>query len=105
MPALPRLRAALTAPVDAASLIAFRVAFGLLMCASVIRFAARGWIDELYVAPDFHFHYWGFGWIEPLPAAGLYAVFAALGIHSPLVVAGKVYRPAIPRFIVTFTYL
>lgn len=102
---LSRLRAALSAPVDAASLIAFRVAFGLLMCASVIRFAARGWIHELYVAPEFHFHYWGFGWVEPLPAAGMVAVFAALGVLSLLVAAGVAYRPAIALFFVLFTYV
>ena len=105
MPALSRLRAALSAPVDAASLVAFRVAFGLLMCASVIRFAARGWIHELYVAPEFHFHYWGFAWVEPLPAAGMYMVFAALGVLALLVAAGVAYRPAIALFFVLFTYV
>lgn len=105
MPALPRLRAALSAPVDAASLVAFRVAFGLLMCASTIRFAARGWISELYIAPELHFHYWGFGWIEPLPPVGMVAAFVALGVLSLLVAAGRAYRLSVALFFVLFTYI
>lgn len=105
MAALPRLRAALAAPVDAASLVAFRVAFGLLMFAGTLRFAARGWIDELYVAPGFHFHYWGFGWVEPLPRLGMWLVFAALAALSLLIAAGRLYRPAIALFFLLFTYV
>lgn len=105
MAALPRLRAALSAPLDAASLVAFRVAFGLLMFAGTVRFALRGWIDELYVAPDFHFHYWGFGWIEPLPRAGMWAVFAAIAALSLLIAAGVWYRAAVALFFVLFTYV
>lgn len=95
----------LAAPVDAAGLHAFRVAFGLLMCVSTIRFAARGWIAALYIDPRFHFHYWGFEWLTPLPAAGMVAVFAALGVLSLLVAAGVWYRPAIALFFLLFTYV
>ncbi|HEY8379118.1 MAG TPA: HTTM domain-containing protein [Nannocystis sp.] len=102
---LQALRAALAAPVDAASLHVFRLALGLLLCAGTIRFAARGWIRELYIEPTFHFHYWGFGWVEPLPPAGMIAVFVALGALALLVAAGAWYRPAIALFFLLFTYV
>ena len=41
---------ALFRPVDIASLVAFRVAFGLLMLVAVGRYFAHGWIADLFVA-------------------------------------------------------
>lgn len=55
----------LNAARDGAGLGAFRVLFGALLCFSVARFWAYGWIDELYIRPDFHFTYFGFGWVQP----------------------------------------
>ena len=46
-----RARAALVAPRDIASLAAFRVAFGLIVVASSLRFLAYGWIDDMFVMP------------------------------------------------------
>ena len=56
-----------TAPVDIASLAAFRVLFGLVMAAGTIRFLAKGWVTELYLRPRFHFPYPGFEWVRPWP--------------------------------------
>src|SRR5690606_735320 len=89
-----RLRALLSRPVDAAGLCAFRAAFGLLMFAGTLRFAARGWISAMYVEPTFHFHYWGLAWVRPLPHAGMLAVFAAIAALSLLVAVGLWYRAA-----------
>ncbi|MCA9661967.1 MAG: HTTM domain-containing protein, partial [Myxococcales bacterium] len=100
-----RLRAALLRPVDVAGLAAFRALFGALMLASTIRFAANGWIHDLYVAPAVHFHFWGFAWVEPLGALGMQAVFVALGGLAILVALGLFYRPAIALFFVLFTYV
>ncbi len=69
--------------VDAASLVVLRVAIGSLLFASAVRFGARGWIDELLLAPSFHFHYWGFAWVgEPAPwlAHALFVVLAGSGL-------------------------
>ncbi|MEZ4449072.1 MAG: HTTM domain-containing protein [Nannocystaceae bacterium] len=92
-------------PVDAASLSAFRIAFGALMLAGTLRFAARGWIHDLYVAPPLHFHYWGFGFVEPLPPAGMVAAFVALGGLSLLIAVGVATRAALAAFFVVFTYV
>ena len=47
-------------PVSASSAAAFRIMFGLLGFAAVCRFAAKGWISELYIDPVHHFTYSGF---------------------------------------------
>jgi vitamin K-dependent gamma-carboxylase len=100
-----RARAALVAPRDIASLAAFRVAFGLIIVASALRFLAYGWIDDMFVMPSFHFAYWGFGWLPVPTAAVTYVLFAGLGVLGALVAAGLWYRPAVAGLFVVFTYL
>lgn len=92
-------------PVDPAALAAFRVALGLIGLVSCLRFQAYGWVDELFVAPRFFFHYWGFAWVKPLPAAQMGLVFPALTVASACVTLGLFYRPAIVAFFVGFSYL
>lgn len=96
---------ALETPVDAASLGALRIAFGVVMAVAIVRFAAMGWIDELYVRPSFHFTFWGFGWVRPWPAWGLYAHFAALGLLAILIALGVYARIAALLFTLGFAYL
>lgn len=100
-----RLAHALFRPVDAASLAAFRILFGALMLASVVRFWANGWIRDLYLTPSFHFHYFGFSWVSPWPGWGLYAHFAVLGLASALVMVGLFYRAAAAVLFLSFTYV
>ena len=40
------------APVDAASLAALRVAFGLVLFIAIARFFAHGWIHSYFIAPQ-----------------------------------------------------
>ena len=47
-------------------LAVFRFFFGLLMSVSIIRFWSKGWIEELYLEPTFHFSYYAFEWVKPL---------------------------------------
>ena len=91
--------------VDAASAVAFRVTFGLLGLAAVIRFAAKGWISDLYVEPAHHFTYSGFWWVQPWPAWGMNLHFGLLGLASLGVVLGYRYRLSIIAFFLLFTYI
>jgi hypothetical protein len=50
----------------ASTLAFYRLAFGLMMLFSLIRFASYGWIKKFYIDPEFHFTYYGFGWVKPL---------------------------------------
>jgi len=93
------------AHVDGASLAAFRVIFGLLGILVVARFFAHGWIGPLYVEPEHHFTYLGFGWLRPWPGWGMHAHFIALGMLSLGIAAG--YRPRLCAglFCIGFTYV
>ena len=90
---------------EGASAAAFRIAFGLLGVASVVRFAAKGWIADFYVAPEHHFTYSGFWWVQPWPDWGMYVHFALLGLASLGVALGYRYRLSIAAFFVLFTYV
>ncbi|MBP6786465.1 MAG: HTTM domain-containing protein [Candidatus Promineofilum sp.] len=99
------LRVALSRPVDIGPLIVLRVAFGLLMCAGAVRFMALGWIRDLYVTPRFHFTYYGFGWVRPLPEWGMWLVFIALAGLGLCIAAGLAYRAGMAAFFILFTYV
>ena len=62
------------------------------MCISMLRFIAYGWIDEFFVTPTFHFKYWGFAWVEPLPRPGMHALFWVLAGLALLIALGFCFR-------------
>jgi vitamin K-dependent gamma-carboxylase len=94
----------LNRPVDAAGLAAFRIAFGAVMVFAVARFVARGWVEELYVSPSFHFTYLGFEWVRPWPAWGMALHFALMGLAALGILLGAWTRLSALVFFVTFTY-
>lgn len=91
-------------PHYSASLAFFRIAFGVMLLFSMIRFWSKGWIGELYVAPAFYFKYFGFGWLQNWGdytpwlffICGLSALFFALGLF---------YRVAAVLLFLSFTYI
>lgn len=99
------IHARLTRPVNILPLVVFRVGFGLMMFVSTVRFVANGWVSAFYIEPVFHFTYIGFDWVKPLPAAGMYAVFAALAVLSLCIALGLCYHASMAAFFVLFTYV
>ena len=95
----------LSKTTEAAPLAAFRIFFGVLMLASIVRFWYHGWIEKLYIEPDFHFKYWGFSWVQVPPDAVLYGLFMLCGLSAILVALGWWYRVAIIAFFLSFTYI
>jgi hypothetical protein len=89
---------------SSAPLAIFRVAFGLLMFISIIRFWALGWIDKLYIQPHFFFSYYGFDWIKPLGDL-TYILFFICGLSALFVALGLKYTWAIITFFLSFTYI
>jgi hypothetical protein len=86
-------------------LIVFRTGFGLLMFISLARFWWRGWIEQLYVLPRFHFTYSGFEWVQPFSAPVMYVLFGVILLSALLVAVGLLYRVAIVVFFLGFTYV
>lgn len=92
-------------PVDGASLAAFRILFGLVLAAGVLRFTLSGWVHELFVRPDFFFKYAGFEWVVVPPPAVLYTLFGALVVLALCVALGLFYRVSVVLFGLGFAYV
>jgi len=92
-------------PVHIAPLAVFRVLFGGMMFFSIVRFASKGWIYDLYIKPSFFFPYMGFEWVKPLGEWGMYVVFFALALSFLLVMIGAFYRIASVSAFLLFTYV
>lgn len=90
--------------VEAAPLAVFRILFGLIMAFSMVRFWYHGWIEKLYILPKFHFHYWGFNFVN-VPGQWTYLLFIICLITSILIAFGYRYRLSIVLFFLCFTYI
>ena len=75
------------------------------MAFSIARFWFKGWIHDLYVDPSFHFTWFGFDFIQPLPEAGMYMVFFLLFLAAICIALGAAFRIASISFFVLFTYV
>jgi vitamin K-dependent gamma-carboxylase len=100
-----KVAALVARPVDIASLAAFRILFGLLMGAAIVRFIAKGWVTLLYVQPKFYFSYPGFEWIHPWPAPLMHAHFILLAVLALGIALGFFYRICAALFFLGFTYV
>jgi len=89
----------------AGALVAFRIALGVIVSVSALRFLAYGWVDELFVKPTFFFTYWGFGWVKPLSASGMHALFIGLAVLGVSFAAGFLYRASALLLFVGFAYV
>lgn len=89
---------------SAAPLAVFRVALGLLLFGSIVRFWAKGWIKELYIDPQIHFPFYGFEFVKA-PGEYTYLLFFVCGLCALLVALGFFYRAAITGLFFSFTYI
>jgi len=103
-PALDTIIKQLTKSTSAAPLAFFRIAFGLLMLISIIRFWSMGWIEQLYLDPPFHFTYYGFDWVKPL-GNFTYLLFIVCGLAAVAVALGWKYQVAAATLFLSFTYI
>ncbi|HEX5060339.1 MAG TPA: HTTM domain-containing protein [Kofleriaceae bacterium] len=101
---LDRMRAAATRPIDIASLAAFRIIFGAVMFAGIVRFVASGQLPRIYGEPKFFFTYPGFDWVTPWPVTWMYVHYCVLAVLALAIAAGAWHRIACALFAVGFAY-
>jgi vitamin K-dependent gamma-carboxylase len=90
--------------VDIASLVFFRIAFGLLMIRQTCFYLLHNRIAHLWIEPRFLFKYYGFSWVNPPPGNGLYILWAVLALLAVFIAAGFLYRSSALLFCLGFTY-
>lgn len=66
---------------------------------------AIGWVDEVYIDPQFTFSFIGFEWMQPLPGLGMYAVFLGLSILALCITFGYRYKLALLLLFVGWAYV
>jgi hypothetical protein len=89
---------------SAAPLAIFRIAFGILLFGSVIRFWTKGWIYDLYIAPKYFFPFYGFEFVKPL-GDFTYVLFAVCALSALFVALGLFYRISSILLFLSFTYI
>ena len=94
----------LSEPADPAGLAAFRILFGLLMLGATIRFWFYGWIESIYLKPDYHFTYILFDWVVVPDPVWLYLLFVVIGVSSLAIALGVYTQISAGIFWLTFTY-
>ncbi len=103
--AINRIKTYFTKSVHIAPLAVFRIAFGLLMLASIIRFVGKGWVYDMYIKPKVFFSYYGFEWVKPFGETGMYALFILMALAALCITVGFFYRLSSILFFLTFTYV
>ncbi len=98
------LQTYLNSHIEAAPLAVFRVFFGILMFVSIVRFWSYGWIEKFYIAPEFHFTFYGFSWVRPL-GEWTYGLYLICAVSSIMIALGWKYRIAMISFFLSFTYI
>ncbi len=93
------------APVDIAPLVWFRIAFAAILLWQIGLYFGLGWITAFWVRPRFHFTYYGFGWVQPWPAGGMYVHCALLAALAVCMLVGFLYRASAALCCLGFTYL
>ena len=88
--------------MDIASLVFFRITFGLVMVAETI--FLRNQIAATWLRPRFLFKYYGFSWVQPWPENGLCLHWALFGIFAALVAVGLFYRFSATLFFLSCAY-
>ncbi len=88
----------------AAPLAVFRIAIGLMILLSIIRFWAKGWIELLYIQPRYYFTFYGFEFVKPL-GEYTYLLFFICGLSALFVALGFLYRLSITTLFLSFSYI
>ncbi|UOB17996.1 HTTM domain-containing protein [Abyssalbus ytuae] len=93
-------------PLHILPLAIYRMAFGFLMFFSQIRFIYKGWVEDCYLNPEFHFTYTGFEWIKPFESPALmYGMVILCACMALFIALGFLYRISTILFFISFTYL
>jgi len=92
-------------PVDISSIVFVRITLGLLLFLEVGSYFFSGYIDRIWLQPDYHFKYYGFHWVGVLPADYMYLLVATVSLSALFIAVGLFYRISTVIFFIGFTYL
>jgi vitamin K-dependent gamma-carboxylase len=92
--------------VNIASLVFFRIVFGVLGFVDVLgSWIGKHFIDKTFVPGQFQFKYYGFEWVKTLSDPWLSMVFIITMVASLGIAVGKWYRVSATVFALGFSYI
>jgi len=86
-------------------LVALRILFGATMTVSALRFLAYGWVDELWLKPQFHFSYLHAEWARVPPPWAMHSIFVALFVLAVAMTVGAWFRVTAFAFAALLAYV
>lgn len=89
--------------IDNASLLIFRIFFGILIACESYGAIVTGWVKNTLIDPKFTFNFIGFEWLQPLPGYGMYIYFFIMGTLGICIAIGYKYRFSIISFTILWT--
>lgn len=78
--------------VDNSPLVLFRMIFGLLCFLEATGAMALGWVQRVFVEPEFTFNFIGFDWLQSLQGEAMYLYFSLMAVCALGVMMGLFYR-------------
>ncbi len=101
--AIQGLARRLAVPVDPAGFVLFRTGFGLLAAAAALRFVAKGWVEELFLLPTFHFSWLPQAVVPPAPV--LYGLFGLQVVAGLGIASGRMVKAWLVLWLASFGYV
>jgi len=96
-------------PVDIASIVFIRISLGIILSLDVLRYMAtqngKVFWKAIWIDPEFHFKYFGFGWVETVPETYLNLIVIIVALSALFVAIGFLYRISATIFFFGFSYL
>ena len=92
-------------PVDIASLVVFRIAFGLVMVWHQLEFLLGGRLEWKFIRPILHFTYPGFDWLEPWPGWGMKLQVVGMAVAAGCLALGFFYRLSAATFFLGYLHI
>ena len=95
----------LLAPVRPEGLAVFRIAFEAIILWDAWLLIEKAWVERHFTNYVFHFTYWPFDFVKPLPGDGMYVVLLLMGAAGLMVALGFAYRLTAPALALVVTYI
>ena len=92
-------------PRSIAPLVTFRVVMGLLLFVGIVRTWRQGWIERLYLEPQFFFKFPYFEWVPHPGETGIYLLFGVAALSALFIALGILYRLSAFSFFLSFTWI
>jgi len=87
-----------------APLAVFRIVFGAVLFYSTCRFITKGWVNDFYIVPKYHFPFKGFEWLRPMDSGSMYTVYGIMALAALFICIGLFYRLSTVVFFLCFCY-